>query len=148
MQYCLTPTNAEDRSWLDELRRAVYHDLFVATWGGWDEARHLRHFAESWKRGGISIIDLDGVRVGMIQLLEGDDALEVAEIQIHPLYQGRGIGTRLLHDTIAQAHSRAKMVTLSTGLQNHRAVELYRRLGFEHASQTEAKYYMVSHPEA
>jgi ribosomal protein S18 acetylase RimI-like enzyme len=142
MHYQLVPTTPEDQPWLEELRRAVYQDLFVATWGSWDEARHLRHCSECWNRGEIFAIELEVIRVGMIQLFEHADSLEVSEIQIQPFYQGRGIGTRLLRDTIARAYAQGKTVSLSTGLKNHRAIELYRRLGFRCVEQTETHYHM------
>ena len=146
--YRLVSTNEDDRPWLDELRRAVYRDLFVATWGDWDEARHRRHFATCWERGDIRAVEIDGVRVGMIQLFELVDAVEIGEIQIHPSYQGRGIGTRLLQDTLDRAHAQGKRVTLSTGLQNRRAINLYQRLGFVPVAQTETHFHMESEPEA
>lgn len=46
MAYQLVLAVREDEAWLEQLRRAVYQELFLATWGGWDEARHLRHCAE------------------------------------------------------------------------------------------------------
>jgi ribosomal protein S18 acetylase RimI-like enzyme len=137
---------SEDRPWLEQLRRAVYRDLFFATWGGWDEARHVRHFTECWARGGIHCIEVDGERIGMIQLLERPDAVEIGEIQIQPTHQGRGIGTRLLRDTIALAHAQRKKVTLSTGSKNHRAFALYQRLGFRHVARTETHDYMELEP--
>ena len=144
MPYRLIPATTEDGPWLEALRRAVYQDLFVATWGGWDEARHQRHWAACWERGGICTIEVDGTRVGMIQLVEQDDAVEVKEIQIHPAHQGGGIGTRVLRDVVDRAHAQHKKVSLSTGLRNHRAVKLYRRLGFVHVAQTETHYCMES----
>lgn len=143
MDYQLVAAVPEDQAWLEELRRAVYQELFFATWGGWDEARHLRHCAECWQRGGIFCIEVDGVRVGMIQLFDQPDAIEVGEIQIQPSYQGRGIGTRLLSDTVDRAHARRKKVSLSTGLKNHRAFQLYQRLGFRHVAQTDTHNHMV-----
>ena len=147
MHYRLIPATAEDRSWLDELRRAVYQELFVATWGGWDEARHQRHFGECLKRGNIHIIEVNGTRVGMIQLFEHADGLEIGEIQIDPSHQSQGIGSRLLRDTMAQAHGQRKKVSLSTGLKNERAVRLYERLGFKHVSRSDTHIHMASEPE-
>jgi ribosomal protein S18 acetylase RimI-like enzyme len=121
----------------------VYQELFVATWGAWDEARHLRHCAECWARGEIFVVEVDDVRVGMIQVFEQSDRLEVGEIQIDPAYQGRGIGTRLLRDTIARAHAEHKNVTLSVGLKNRRAFALYERLGFRLVRQTETHHFMA-----
>jgi ribosomal protein S18 acetylase RimI-like enzyme len=137
MRYELVPANDRDRQWLEQLRRSVYRDLFVATWGNWDEARHLRHCDECWARGSIYAVEVEGTRVGMMQLFELPDAVEVGEIQIAPEYQNNGIGTRVLRDTIARAHTGRKKVVLSTGLQNRRAFQLYLRLGFRHAGHTD-----------
>jgi ribosomal protein S18 acetylase RimI-like enzyme len=137
MRYELIPAVDQDRPWLEQLRRSVYRDLFFATWGGWDEARHLRHCDECWVRGSIYAVEIDGTRVGMMQLFEVANAVEVGEIQIAPEHQNNGIGTRLLRDTIVRAHTAGKKVALSTGLQNHRAFQLYLRLGFRHTGQTD-----------
>jgi ribosomal protein S18 acetylase RimI-like enzyme len=137
MRFELIPAVDQDRQWLEQLRRSVYRDLFFATWGGWDETRHLRHCEDCWARGSIYVVEIDGARVGMMQLFELPDAVEVGEIQIAPEYQNNGIGTRLLRDTITRAHSGGKKVVLSTGLQNHRAFQLYLRLGFHHTGRTD-----------
>ena len=100
----LVPASIEDRAWLERLRRYVYQDLFKATFGKWDEARHARQFEACWERGGIWIINVNDMRVGMIQLFEQPDAVEVCEIQIQPSHQSQGIGSRILKNTIARAH--------------------------------------------
>ena len=58
--YRLIDASSADEAWLDGLRRRTYADLFNATWGGWDEARHVRQFSQSMQRGHISIIEVDG----------------------------------------------------------------------------------------
>ena len=70
---------------LERLRRDVYQELYMATFGSWDEGRHVRQFGECLIRGGISIIEVYRVRVGMIQLFDQPDAVE-GEIQIQPSY--------------------------------------------------------------
>jgi ribosomal protein S18 acetylase RimI-like enzyme len=137
MDYRLVPAVDEDQAWLEKLRRAVYRDLFFATWGQWDEARHLRHCSECWDEGGIFCVEVDGERVGMLQLFERPTSVVIGEIQIAPRYQGRGIGTVLLRDTISGAHAKGKKVSLSTGLKNHRAFALYTRLGFRHIGKSD-----------
>ena len=127
---------------LSELRRAVYAELFEATWGGWDEARHERHFGICWNQGNICLVEVEDNRVGMIQVLEHEDALEVAEIQIDPAHQRRGLGSQLLQDVISRAQASGKKVILSTGLKNHRAVKLYERLGFQHRPHSETHFHM------
>lgn len=142
VHYTLTQANDADISWLDQLRRDAYRELFTATWGGWDEARHLRHFAESIAQGNISIIEVDTHRVGMVQLVHHADALEVSEIQITPRDQNTGIGTAVLRDVIAAASENAKCVRLATGLKNLKALRLYLRLGFREMTQSETHYHL------
>ena len=142
----LQPSTPEDESWLEELRRAAYSDLFIATWGGWDEARHQRHWTSCVEEGRISIIRQDGTSVGMVQIFDEGNSVEVAEIQILPEFQDRGIGTHVLRDILKMAHSSRKSVTLSTGRMNARAIRLYQRLGFELVEETDAKSYFKLHP--
>ena len=52
MAYQLVPASIEDEVWLERLPRDVYQELFMATFGGWDEARHERQFGECLNRGG------------------------------------------------------------------------------------------------
>lgn len=147
MHYRLISTLPSDETWLEDLRRRVYQELFRATWGGWDETRHRRHFSDCIRRGQISIVEVDGVRVGMVQLFDDAEAVEVGEIQIHPEHQSRGVGTRVLTDIIAEAHRRRKPVRLRVGLKNDGAFRLYERLGFRQVAQSETHKHMECRPD-
>jgi ribosomal protein S18 acetylase RimI-like enzyme len=144
--YALVPATNADKPWLDRLRRDAYRDLFFATWGGWDEERHARHFAASWDQGNIRIIHVGAAPVGMVQTVASDDSIEIGEIQIVPAHQGRGLATAVIGDIIANARAADKDVTLSTGLKNTGAIALYQRLGFTETHRSEAKVYMAYTP--
>ena len=131
-----------DEVWLEGLRRRAYAELFDVTWGGWDEARHSRHFSGSMEHGNISIIEVDGERMGMVQLLEGRDSVEVGELQIDPHHQNRGVGTSVLLDVISNAHARRRDVRLSVGLKNEKAIRLYERLGFRSVGRSDTHLHM------
>ena len=146
MRYRLRDATSADRAWLEALRRSAYADLFDATWGGWDEARHSRQFSESVERGNISIIEVDGQRLGMVQLFEEAGALEVGEIQIHPRHQSRGLGTSVLLDVVSNARSRGCDVRLSVGLNNEKAIRLYARLGFFSVGRSDTHIHMKYGP--
>jgi ribosomal protein S18 acetylase RimI-like enzyme len=148
MQYQLIHAVPSDANWLEDLRRTVYQDLFQATWGRWDEARHMRHFSECMKKGNISIIDWEGVRVGMVQLFEELDSVEIGEIQVQPSHQNRGIGSQVLSDIIADAQRHRKCVRLRVGLKNDKAFRLYERLGFRKIGQSETHNHMEYQPAA
>lgn len=147
MQYRLIRAKPGDQRWLDQLRRTVYRELFIDTFGSWDEARHVRHTTECWDRGQISIIQVDGERVGMIQILDQPPFIEIGELQIQPSYQGLGIGGRILGDVVQQAHKRGKTVTLSVALKNERAMGFYRRCGFTQVGQDETHNKLQYAPE-
>ena len=146
MEYRLVRASIADEGWLEHLRRDVYQELFQATWGGWDEARHARHFAECLRGGNISIIEVNGMRVGMIQLFDQPDTVEVGEIQIEPGQQNRGIGTSVLRDTIARSHWQRKKVVLAVALKNDKALRLYQRLGFRQVAQTDTHNHLLCEP--
>ncbi len=146
LRYRLLRAADNDQRWLDQLRRSVYRDLFIATFGGWEEARHVRHTSECWGTGHISIIEVDGERVGMIQILDQTGSVEIGELQIQPSHQNRGIGSRILSDVVNQAHKRGKRVTLSVALKNERAYEFYRRCGFQDAGQTDTHNQLQCEP--
>ena len=58
MPYSLTPNTTDVRPWLDDLRRSVCREQFVATCGGWDEERHSRHLAKTWEHGIFRAVNL------------------------------------------------------------------------------------------
>ena len=148
MAYELRSASLQDEPWLERLRREVYHDLFDTTFGGWDEERHKRQFAECLSEGGISIIVVAGEPVGMIQRLDESGGIRIAEIQIAIGHQNQGIGTHVLTDLIAAAHQEQKVVRLSLGRKNHGAYRLYRRLGFQEVGQSSSHLQLVSEPAA
>ena len=153
MNLLLAPARDADNQWLDQLRRDAYRELFDATWGAWDEARHRRHFAASIEQGNIRIIRVDGHQVGMLQLLEhhscltpgdpGTGVIEIAEIQLRPEAQRQGIGTAVLSDVIRSARERRMDVRLSTGRMNEHALRLYLRLGFHITQTSESHVHMA-----
>ena len=146
LRYRLLRVAANDQRWLDQLRRSVFRELAVATYGSWDEARHVRETTECWDRGDISVIEADGARVGMIQMLDQTGFVEIVELQIQPSHQNRGIGSRILSDIVDQAHKRGKTVKLSVALKNERANEFFQRCGFQHVAQTETHHQLQCEP--
>ncbi len=142
MNYALRPATESDKQWLDTLRREAYRELFTATWGGWDEARHVRHFAESWGTGNISVVLVNDTPAGMMQVLESDEAIEIAEIQVLPSRQNLGLGSQLLVDVIASASRQGKPLRLHLGRQNHSALRLYERNGFTELGRSDTHIFM------
>jgi GNAT superfamily N-acetyltransferase len=144
--YRLVPVSDADAGWLEQLRRRTYAELFLATFGAWDESRHMRHTEECWRLGHMRVIEVDGERVGMIQQFDRDEAVEIGEIQIQPLNQNQGIGALVLRDVIDRSHIQGKSVVLSVGLKNDRAYRFYQRTGFRHVRNTETHSILSCDP--
>ncbi len=73
---------------------------------------------------------MDGRDAGSISVERRPAETYLGRIEIHPGYQGQGIGSRLIQDLLDDAVSRGRPVTLDVLAVNHQAHALYRRLGF------------------
>ena len=59
------------------------------------------------------------------------ESSELGNIAVHPEFQGRGIGARLLEHNLSVCRGRdVAAVFLEVRASNHRAIELYQRYGF------------------
>jgi len=77
--------------------------------------------------------------IGALKYQEMPDFFEIMQLQIHPNYQGKGFGSKVMHAIIEQAGS--KYLTL-TVLKANPAIKLYQRLGFIITGEDEFEYWM------
>ena len=97
--------------------------------GCWNEAQRRAAFRRSYKSDEISVITLDGIAIGWMQVSERDTDFNLAQIQVLEPYRGKGIGTRLIKNLLERALGDGKTVSLSA-VRTNRAIGLYKRLGF------------------
>jgi ribosomal-protein-alanine N-acetyltransferase len=80
----------------------------------------------------FSVAEIEGNVIGYV---EGEIRLPAAHlnrIAVHPAHQGRGVGRRLLEDTLLTFwQNGVERVTLNTQADNRYSQRLYRRFGFE-----------------
>lgn len=105
-------------------------DVIEQTWG-WDETWQRSEFDKRFETSSVWIIEADTRAAGTVWLEWKPDSLYVHELQVVPDLQGRGIGTNVLNQVIAQGGQKALPVTLSVVPANSRAKQLYERIGFE-----------------
>ena len=74
-----------------------------------------------------------------------DDEATVQTIAVHPAYQGRGLGRRLLSALVARAGRR--QIALEVRTDNRTAITLYESFGFECVG-TRRGYYQPSGSDA
>jgi ribosomal protein S18 acetylase RimI-like enzyme len=126
----LRTATEDDRAFLYELHRVTMRDVIDQTWV-WDEQWQRADFDRRFAEYAVSIIQLDGQRVGGLCQERKPDSVYIHEIQVLPEYQRRGIGTAVVKEVIELSASCKLPVTLSVVPANERAKRLYERLGFE-----------------
>jgi RimJ/RimL family protein N-acetyltransferase len=76
-----------------------------------------------------SVLTAYGVDVGRLRVVRTPDLLELAGLQLLPAHQGKGIGTRVVRELMAEAVASGRAFGLSVEKDNPRARALYERLG-------------------
>lgn len=135
-----------DRDWIFALHRAAIAGYVEQTWGLWDEAWQRRHFDEHFAPAGDRILVVDGVDVGLLRVIDRGDELFLADIEILPAHQGRGIGGVALRDLQSLARVRGVPITLRVFRCNGGARRLYERLGFAAEGRTASHVSMRWRP--
>ena len=112
------------------------------TWG-WDEARAASKFQERFHRSHYQIVVVGGRDIGAINREKREDTIYIANIEVAPEYQGRGIGTAITNEIIAEARRDGLSVSLRV-LKVNPARHLYERLGFIVTNEDGTHKYMAT----
>lgn len=143
------PYEPGDYEFVYELKKLCYHDYVEALWG-WNEADQRARFDRFINEDGdgerMYLLLRDGQTIGMTNYeFSGPDTLDICNICLLPDCRGKGIGTALLGQYIAQ--STRPVLTLQV-YKNNPARRLYERLGFRTYEETETHYRMKLTKEA
>lgn len=68
--------------------------------------------------------------VGSVRALQQGNSCLIGRLIVHPDWQGRGIGTSLMH-AIEAAYPRVRRFELFTGTRSEGNIRLYQRLGYQ-----------------
>jgi ribosomal protein S18 acetylase RimI-like enzyme len=126
----LRPTTAADSEFCFRLHKAAMGEYVAAIWG-WDEQRQRGFHAHGFAPGNWQIITVDGTDAGILIVDYRPAEIYLARIEIHPGYQGHGVGTRVISALIDEATQRGQDLVLDVLTVNHRAQALYQRLGMK-----------------
>ena len=91
------------------------------------------------------IITIDGVDAGVFKVVRDADPWELTQIQLHPHYQGQGIGAALIRRLLDEASLAGTRVDLDV-LRVNPAKRLYERLGFRVVAEAPHSYLMRCDP--
>lgn len=130
----LRPATPADSEFCYQLHKAAMGDYITAIWG-WDERVQRGFHVRSFNPGRWQIITADGKDIGMIDVEHRPAEIYLARIEVHPTYQGQGIGARLISALIDEATQNGQDLVLDVLTVNHRAQALYQRLGMKEAAR-------------
>jgi ribosomal protein S18 acetylase RimI-like enzyme len=128
-------TRAEELAvvpWDDAAKEAFLRQQFAAQSASYEQYAGRSH----------QVVLLDGEPVGRLYLARTDGEILIVDIALLPEHRGRGIGTALLRDVLAEADADGKRVTIHVERLNP-ALALYERLGFRVAEDKGVYLFLV-----
>ena len=138
----LRSARASDRDFLYALNEATMRDYVERVWG-WDDEAQAAFFDNRFQPDAWQVIQVGGQEIGVLILEEREGEIYLAEIQILPNWQGRGIGSAIVRSLMDSAVTAGKPVTLRVLHVNKRARALYERLGFRPIKQIDTHTYLT-----
>ncbi len=106
--------------WTDEQKDAFLRMQFQA-----QHAWYQEHYADAR----FDLILVDGNPAGRLYVHPREEEIRLVDITLMPEARGRGLGSALLRDLMAQAEAAGKPLTIHVEKYNP-AMRLYQRLGF------------------
>ena len=126
------------------IKQGIYP--YVESVFGWDDEFQRERLSHVYQPQWFSWILQGGERVGLLCCKPYDDALHVHLLIIFPRYQGRQLGSAVMARLHREAASEGRhRVTLSSFTANQRAIEFYRRLGYQAVAE-EPAFVFLSRP--
>ena len=131
-----------DEQFMRALHKAAYHDVVVRQFGSWDDQLQYSLFTQKWIPENFEIIEIDEKPIGCISIANHPDEVFIAELQILPEFQSRGIGGKLIQVEIILARRMQKTIRLQVLHKNEKARVFYERLGFVINGTTDRHFNM------
>lgn len=137
----LRVAQAEDLEFLFSLLKVAFGPYVEQTYGAWHEAEQHARFISGTRPETHQVVELAGQPVGCLAVEWLPDHVELNRVFPLPGFQGRGIGTQLVRQVLAQAQAARLPVRLRVFKVNP-AQRLWQRLGFAVVGETEAHWLM------
>jgi ribosomal protein S18 acetylase RimI-like enzyme len=150
----LRPATAADEAFLrvvyawtraDELAMTGWTDEQKAAFVGMQFDAQASYYREIYPEATYEVVVVDGEDAGRLYLARFPDEIRVVDIALLPPYRGRGVGTMLLSDVLAEAGAAGQRVIIHVEHTNP-ARALYERLGFAVVEEAGLYFRMVWSP--
>ena len=135
--------NRGDLDFLWQLHVLTMRDYAGQTWG-WDHVWQEQRFRDTFDPSRFEILELGGQAIGSLSVVEEQDHVFLRVIQLHPDWQNRGLGTRLISQVLERAREKNQPARLQV-LKVNPARALYERCGFAVTGETDT-HFLMEHP--
>lgn len=138
-QLTYRPALESDLNFLLDLRTKTMNPHLIASSLSTAVDSHMLRIKYKFEH--ASIIEYNRTSIGLLKIERKQDGIELIQIQIDPLYQGKGIGKKILEQIINEANFDKKSITLQV-LKVNKAQRLYVKLGFKMIEESNDSYFM------
>ncbi len=152
----LRPITPADLEFLYQLyANTREEELALTDWGAEDKERFLRmqfsaqdqHYRQYYPGAKLEVILEQGQPIGRFYVARWESEIRLMDIALVPAVRGRGIGTALVRQLLAEGQSVGKKVSIHVEMYNP-AFRLYKRLGFRRVEEKGVYFLMVWSPQA
>jgi GNAT superfamily N-acetyltransferase len=144
LPYSFRKANEDDIELVIELHRTTLKEYVEVIWG-WDEELQQKLIRERFNPASLQVIQVTSIDIGVLNVEKRKEEWHLANIQLQPEFQKKGLGTQILTDLISKADQNRVPLTLSV-LAPNPARLLYERLGFVTFEQDEKRFHMRRKP--
>jgi ribosomal protein S18 acetylase RimI-like enzyme len=144
--FSFRPSTAQDYAWLWALKRLTMRPYVEQMWSGWDDDAQEEFFRANFNPATIRVIVVDGRDVGLLHVEREPAEIFLANIQLLPEFQNRGLGSAVVRSVLADAEAHRLPVRLQVLKSNRAARRLYERLGFQLTGETSTHYLLRARP--
>lgn len=137
----LRRTVAADASFLYEVLEQTMREYVVNTWGQWLEQDARKATAADAAAGVAEIVEVDGRPAGWLRVDRLVTHIQLEQLFLLAVYQGKGIGAYLVEELQFEAKLKHLPLRLRV-LRVNPAKRLYERLGFRVISATDERFFM------
>lgn len=148
------PIRPEDSDFLRRLYASTREqELAVTDWSAEQKAAFLdqqfeaqhRHYQKHYPEASFDLVLEDGEPIGRLYVSRWEREIRLVDVALVPAARGRGLGSALLRDLLAEGERTGKAVSIHVERFNP-ALRLYRRLGFRQIEEKGPYFLMEWRP--
>ena len=140
----IIPVTDDDFQFGYDIRKLTMEEHIIKTYGKWNEIEQLDNCKKCFplKHHKKYIIKYLGENIGWLNYEENETNMELNQIFIHPKYQGKGIGSKIINDLMKICKNKNKSIILEVLKSNYKAKKLYLKLGFNIYKEDDNDYFL------